>query len=384
MPALTLLSEASVLPFSIVRGEGARLFDADGNAYWDFYGGHAVALLGQGHPGWVRAIAAQAETLSFITTVAPVPVRAAAIEALCDFTRMARAFLVNSGAEANEAALKIARKATGREVVVAMEGGFHGRTMACLGVTHAGHYRSDHAPAHASARFVPLGDEAALRAAMGPDVAAVILEPIQGIAGAVPAPVGFLETCRAVCDEHGAVLILDEVQTGIARTGLAMAWHAEPDCSPDLVTVGKSLGAGFPVAALLCNEVMASTVAPGEHGTTFGGAPLAAAAVGAVLAAIREEGLVARAAALGARITHEAGRIPGVLAVRGRGALLGLVLDRPARPVAVALRDRGVLTGTAADPACLRLCPPAVLPPEGVDAFLTALRDTLAGGPAES
>ncbi len=378
MPALTTLSDASVLPFRIVRGEGSRLFDEAGTPYWDFYGGHAVALLGQGHPGWAAAIADQARTLSFVTTVAPVPIRDAAVDALCDFTRMARAFLVNSGAEANEAALKIARKATGREIVVAMEGGFHGRTMACLGVTHAGHYRSDHAPAHASARFVPFGDEAALRAAMGPDVAAVMLEPIQGIAGAVPAPVGFLEACRRVCDEHGAVLILDEVQTGIARTGLAMAWHAEPDCSPDLVTVGKSLGAGFPVAALLCNEVMASTVSPGEHGTTFGGAPLAAAAVSAVLAAIRDEGLVARVASLGARIAHEAAQVPGVVGVRGRGALLGLVLDRPAREVAAGLRDRGILTGTAADPACLRLCPPAVMPSEGVDAFLSALRDTLA------
>lgn len=378
MPALKVLSDASILPMTIVRGEGAQLFDDTGAAYWDFYGGHAVALLGQAHPGWVAAITQQAQALSFITTVAPLPVRDAAIDALCAFTKMDRAFLVNSGAEANEAALKIARKATGREVIVAMEGGFHGRTMACLAVTHAGHYRSDHAPVHATARFVPYGDEDALRAAMGADVAGVLLEPIQGIAGAVPAPPGFLSTCRRVCDEHGAVLVLDEVQTGIARTGLPMAWHAELDCSPDLVTVGKSLGAGFPVAAMLCSEAMAESVAPGDHGTTFGGAPLAAAAILAVLTAIRDEDLVTRAASIGSRLTKEATAIPGVVTVRGRGALLGLVLDRPARPVAIALRERGILTGTAADPNCLRLCPPAVLPSEGLDAFLTALRETLA------
>ena len=142
MPALKVLSDASILPMTIVRGEGAQLFDDTGAAYWDFYGGHAVALLGQAHPGWVAAITQQAQALSFITTVAPLPVRDAAIDALCAFTKMDRAFLVNSGAEANEAAFKIARKATGREVIVAMEGGFHGRTMACLAVTHAGHYRS--------------------------------------------------------------------------------------------------------------------------------------------------------------------------------------------------------------------------------------------------
>ena len=377
MPALKLLAESSLLPMTIVRGEGSRLFDADDRAYWDFYGGHAVALLGQGHPAWVEALASQAATLSFITTVAPVPVRDAAIDALCGFTRMDRAFLVNSGAEANEAALKIARKATGRGVVVAMEHGFHGRTMACLGVTHAGHYRSDHEPLHGAARFVPLGDTDALRAAMGPDVAAVMLEPIQGIAGAVPAPDGFLAACRSICDEHGAVLILDEVQTGIARTGLPMGWHAEPACAPDLVTVGKSLGSGFPVAALLCTEAMAATVSPGEHGTTFGGAPLAAAVVKAVIDTIHREGLVARAAALGERISREARALTGVLDVRGRGALIGIVLDRPAAAVARDLRGRGILTGTAADPRCLRLCPPAVMPDEGVDALLTALQEAL-------
>jgi len=367
MSALVTVSATSTLPFSLVRGAGAQLFDDQGRAYWDFYGGHAVALLGQGHPRWVAALAAQAETLSFVTTIAPTPIRDQAVAHLCRFTQMDRAFLVNSGAEANEAALKVARKATGRSVVIAMEGGFHGRTMACLGVTHAGHYRSDHAPTHGSVRFVPPGDTAALEAAIGPDVAAVMLEPIQGIAGVLPTPEGYLSACRRICDAAGAVLILDEVQTGIGRTGLALACHREPDARPDLVTVGKSLGAGFPVAALLLTEAMAATTRPGEHGSTFGGGPLACAAVHATLETIEAEGLLERARAIAADIRGRS--LAGVRAVRGAGCLLGLVFEEPAAPIKEALIGHGILTGTAADPHCLRLCPPAVMPMSGIDAL---------------
>ena len=233
MSALQTVSKAAMLPVSLVRGEGARIWDAQDNPYWDFYGGHAVALLGQGHPEWVSAIATQAGTLSFVTTVAPTPIRDQAVDALCRFTGMDRAFLVNSGAEANEAALKVARKATGRDGGGAMEAGVHGRTRACRGVTHAGHYRTDHAPTHGTVRFVPYGDLASLEAAMGPDVAAVLIEPIQGIAGVIPAPAGFLTGARKLCDAHGAKLILDEIQTGIGRTGRPLAWQAEPEAAPE-------------------------------------------------------------------------------------------------------------------------------------------------------
>jgi acetylornithine/N-succinyldiaminopimelate aminotransferase len=371
MSALVTVSAAATLPTTFVRGAGAQLFDTHDRAYWDFYGGHAVALLGQGHPRWVAALAAQAETLSFVTTIAPTPIRDSATATLCRFTGMDRAFLVNSGAEANEAALKVARKATGRSVIVAMEGGFHGRTMACLGVTHAGHYRGDHSPVHGAVRFVPPGDLSALAAAMGPDVAGVILEPIQGIAGVRPVPEGYLRGCRRLCDAHGAVLLLDEIQTGIGRTGWPMAWHREPDSRPDLVTVGKSLGAGFPVAALLLTEAMAATTRPGEHGSTFGGGPLACAAVQATLDTIEAEDLLACARAIAAQVRDRPLR--GVTAVRGAGCLLGLVLDRPAAPVKDALMDHGILTGTSADTHCLRLCPPAVMPVAGIDALARGL-----------
>lgn len=375
MPALTTLSPQSLLPVTIERGEGPRLFDTDGTAYWDFYGGHAVALLGQGHPRWVEALTHQANTLSFVSTLAPVPIRDEAIDALCRFTKADRAFLVNSGAEANEAALKVARKATGRDEIIAMTAGFHGRTMACLGVTQTGSYRGHHAPVHGSAQFVPFGDIATLRDKVSERTAAVMIEPIQGIAGVIEPPPGYLVEARRICDENGALLILDEVQTGVGRTGRAMAWHAELECRPDLVTVGKSLGAGFPVAALLLTEDMAKTTAPGEHGSTFGGAPMAAAVILAVLEIIQSENLLERGRSLG-DLAH-ATSIPGVTAVRGQGCLLGIVLDRPAKPVANELVRHGFLCGTAADPNCLRLCPPATMPKEALSALFQCLTEVL-------
>jgi acetylornithine/N-succinyldiaminopimelate aminotransferase len=375
VPALTTLSPQSLLPVTIDRGEGPKLFDIDGNPYWDFYGGHAVALLGQGHPRWVEALTRQAKMLSFVSTLARVPIRDEAIEALCNFAKADRAFLVNSGAEANEAALKVARKATGRDEVIAMTSGFHGRTMACLGVTETGSYRGHHAPVHGSAQFVPFGDISALRSAVSGRTSAVMIEPIQGIAGVIEPPPGYLAAARRICDESGALLILDEVQTGIGRTGRAMAWHAEPECRPDLVTVGKSLGAGFPVAALLLTEEMAQTTAPGEHGSTFGGAPMAAAVILAVLETIKKENLLERGRAL-SDIAH-AVCIPGVTAIRGQGCLLGIVLDRPAKPVANELVRHGFLCGTAADPNCLRLCPPATMPKEALTALFQCLNEVL-------
>ena len=378
---LQTLSPAAALPFELVRGAGAQLFTADGTAYWDFYGGHAVALLGQGHPGWVQAIGYQASTLSFVTTVAPLSIREQAAARLAAFAGLDRAFFVNSGAEANEAALKVARKATGRSTIVAMEHGFHGRTMACLGVTQSGSYRSQHAPVHGEPRFVPFGDLDALVEALDEDVAAVLVEPLQGIAGVLEPPAGYLTAVRAACDAVGALLIVDEVQTGVGRTGRPFRFQVE-DCRPDLVTCGKSLGNGFPVAALLLTEAMAATTKPGEHGSTFGGGPLACAAVLAVLDAIEQEELLPRANAIAAWVRSLAPggerAIPGVVAVRGDGCLLGLVLDRPAKPVAAQLRDQAhILTGTAHDPHCLRLCPPATLPDDALTALEAALRTAL-------
>lgn len=373
-PLLDTLGSAQ-LPVTLVRGQGSRVYDDAGRGYWDFYGGHAVTLLGQGHPRWVAAIAAQAATLSFCTTMTPTPVRDQAAHALCAFTGMDVSFFVNSGAEANEAALKIARKATGRPVVVAMERGFHGRTMGALGVTDR--YRTQHAPAHGETRFVPFGDLAALKSAMGPDVAAVMLEPVQGIAGIVEPPPGYLAAVESVCRQAGALLICDEVQSGIGRAGWPLLCMRE-GVRPDIATVGKGLGAGFPVAATLLTEAVAATVRPGEHGTTFGGGPLACAAVLATLDIVRDEGLLGRAGRLGELLKGALLAIPGVSEVRGSGVWLGLVLDRPAKDVQLALLERGFLCGTSGDPQVLRLCPPATLPEVAVGALAATLSAVLA------
>lgn len=368
---------SKALPITVHSGEGALLFDTGGRSYWDFYGGHAVTLLGQGHPAWVDALTRQARQLSFFTTLGPVPVRSRAAEVLCRFTGMDVAFFVNSGAEANEAALKLARKATGRGAVVAMKGGFHGRTMGALGVTDG--YRTQHLPAHGDTRFVPFGDLGALEGALDDDVAAVILEPVQGIAGIVEPPAGYLRAAAATTRAAGALLICDEVQCGVGRMGVPTVSGAA-GVRPDVLTLGKGLGGGFPVAATLMTREVAETAAPGEHGTTFGGGPLAAAAVVATLGIVEDEGLLQRATFLG-ELMQRVLRVEGVQSIRGAGVWLGLVLDRPARPVAAELLDRGFLVGTAADPRVLRLSPPAVLPTYAVDLLASALHDVLEGRP---
>ena len=363
------------VPLTLHSGEGALLFDSNGKEYWDFYGGHAVTLLGQGHPRLVSAITEQAKTLTFMTTLADVPVRTKAAAALCGFTGMPVAWFVNSGAEANEAALKIARKVTGRPVIVAMEHGFHGRTMGALGVTWG--YRDQHAPAHGEVRFAKFGDIESLSSMLDDRVAAVITEPVQGIAGIVEPPEGWLSEVAARTAKSGSLLICDEVQSGLGRAGHPLLSRAM-GVTPDLVTVGKGLGGGFPVAALLLGSQLASTVKPGEHGTTFGGGPMACAAALATLQTISEEGLLEKVHALGVKMRERLSAVPGVVSVRGQGVWIGLVLDRPAKPVAAALLERRFLVGAASDPAVLRLCPPAVTPPYAIDALTDALTAVLA------
>jgi acetylornithine/N-succinyldiaminopimelate aminotransferase len=367
---------AAKLPLSIVSGEGSCLWDADGNRWWDFYGGHAVSLLGQGHPRWVAAIAKQAATLSFVTTLVDVPVRDRAAAKLSAFTGMDQVFFVNSGAEANEAAVKLARKATGRPVIVAMEKGFHGRTSGAVGVTH--HYREQHMPAHGDVRFVPFGDLEALASALDESVAAVICEPVQGMAGVVVPPKGWLAEVERLAHANGSLLICDEVQCGMGRLGVALASHLD-DVLPDIATMGKGLGNGFPVAACLMSDAVARTASPGEYGTTFGGAPLAAAAVEATLDIVADEGILQKALDLGDYMTAVLSAVPGIVDVRGGGAWLGVVLDRPARNVAASLRAHGFLVGTSTDPAVLRLAPPATTPFYAVDQLASALDKVLCG-----
>ncbi|MDG1479536.1 MAG: aminotransferase class III-fold pyridoxal phosphate-dependent enzyme [Myxococcota bacterium] len=363
------------LPITLCSGEGPLLWDTSGQTYWDFYGGHAVTLLGHGHPRWIQAITAQARQLSFCTTIADVPVRTEAAAALTRFTGTDRAFLVNSGAEAVEGALKLARKATGRKVIVAMQNGFHGRTMGALGVTER--YRGQHNPAHGDTRFVAFGDLEDLAKSLDADVAAVILEPIQGIAGVRLPPAGYLAQVAALCTAAGALLICDEVQCGMGRTGAPLVSRAM-GVAADIVTLGKGIAGGFPAAAVLMTEAVAATVRPGEHGTTFGGAPMACAAIKATIEIIEAESLMAQA--------HQAGQwierwlaVPGVVEIRAAGAWAGITLDTPARPVAAALLQRGFLVGTSGDPHTLRLAPPAAIPEYVVRMLGRALSEVLTG-----
>jgi len=366
------------LPITVQSAEGALMWDTDGMTYWDFYGGHAVTLIGQAHPHWIEAITRQAKSLSFFTGLAPVPIRTEASALLCEFTGMDVAWFVNSGAEANEAALKIARKATGRPIVISMIHGFHGRSMGALGVTWK--YRDQHAPAHGEARFVPFGDLDALAEAMGPDVAGVIVEPVQGIAGIILPPEGYLQGVSDLCKTNGSLLICDEVQCGIGRMGLPLV-STGLGVQPDVVTVGKGVGGGFPVAATLISQKWVDTISPGEHGTTFGGAPLACAAVKATLEVIQREQLMSRAVAVGEAIHEQLGRIEAVQEIRGTGAWIGVVLDRPARPVVAALLAKGFMAGTASDPTVLRLSPPAVMPLTAVKLLANALAKILNEAP---
>lgn len=367
-------------PVALVRGEGTTVWDTDGRAYLDFYGGHCVALLGHCPPRVADAIAEQARTLLFYSNAMYSPVRAEAAEALAALAPpgLGRVFWCNSGTEANETALKLARTHTGRRVIVAMEGGFHGRTLGSLAVTSGAGYRAPYADVLPATRWVPFGDADALRAALAPgDVAGVIVEPIQSMAGVREAEPAYYRALRDACDATGTVLIFDEVQTGVGRTG-AFTYGDHVGVVSDLVTLAKSLGAGVPVGAVLVHETIAAGVTSGAQGTTFGGGMLAMAAVRATLAQLVADDLMARATALFDRLAGGVRALDGVVAVRGRGGLVGIDLDRPARPVVAALRERGVLAGGADAPATIRVMPPLTTTDAEVDAFVEALALVLA------
>lgn len=353
------------LPLHVVRGEGSRVQTADGRWYWDFYGGHAVALIGHSHPTWRRIVAEQAERLVFYSNVVYCPVRTAACRALVQFapTNLSRVFLSNSGAEANETALKLARHHTGKTDIVAFEGSFHGRTLGALAVTHSEKYRRYALPEYGHTRFAPWGEVPTL----DEHVAAVILEPVQSLAGMRTATREFLHGLRAECDRVGALLILDEVQTAWGRLGANFAadfWGVRAD----LVTSAKSAAGGFPVGVTLVDDRIAQAVKSGDQGTTFGAGPLASAAILATQHVIREEGLVARAREVEARVRAA---FPGE--VRGHGCLLGLCFPDAVKPRVAALRERGFIVGGSDVPTVMRLMPPLNLPFEAIDELASAL-----------
>ena len=360
----SLMDNYGTPSIALVRGRGARVWDVEGREYVDLLAGIAVNALGHAHPDVVSAISEQAATLGHTSNLAmtlPAIALAERLVSLLDPSgeREGRVFFCNSGAEANEAAFKLTRR-TGRTRVVVAERSFHGRTMGSLALTAQPAKQDPFRPLPGEVTPVPFGDIDALHAAIDGDTAAVFLEPIQGEGGVIPAPAGYLVAARQACDAHGALLVLDEVQTGIGRTGSWFA-HQSEGVAPDVVTLAKGLGGGLPIGACVAFGAAAGLLGPGSHGSTFGGNPVSCAAALAVLDVIERDGLLDRARVAGERLTGIVVQSDHVSHVRGRGLLLGAVLTEPrAADLESSARDHGLLVNAVA-PDVIRLAPPLVL-----------------------
>ncbi|GCA96384.1 acetylornithine aminotransferase [Mycolicibacterium sp. NCC-Tsukiji] len=370
-------------PVALVSGDGAVVTDADGKSYVDFLAGIAVNVLGHRHPAVIEAVTTQLNTLGHTSNLYATEPGIALAEALvAQLDAPARVFFCNSGAEANEAAFKISRL-TGRTKIVAAQGAFHGRTMGSLALTGQPGKQEPFLPLPGDVTHVPYGDVEALEAAVTDETAAVFLEPIMGEGGVVTPPAGYLVKARELTAKHGALLVLDEVQTGIGRTGAFYA-HQHDGITPDVITLAKGLGGGLPVGACIAIGDAAELLQPGMHGSTFGGNPVCTAAGLAVVKTLADDDLVHRADAAGKTLAHGIEELnhPLVDHVRGRGLLLGVVLTAPqAKAVENAARDAGFLVNAAAADV-VRLAPPLVITDAQIDAFLTALPtvlDTAAG-----
>jgi acetylornithine/N-succinyldiaminopimelate aminotransferase len=374
-----LLPVYASMPVRPVRGRGSWLLDEEGHEWLDAYGGHAVASTGHSHPDVVRAIAGQAEQLLFYSTAVPLPQREALARKLAELCPdpLGRVFLCNSGAEANENALHLARRHTGRQTIVSVQGGWHGRTVATLACTDGQRYEEAARRAGMPlSRKVPFDDVAALDRAIDDAVAAVLVEPVQGFAGARDCSPDFLRAARRLCDERGAVLLFDEVQCGVGRCGAFSAAEAV-GVTPDALTFAKGLAGGLPIGAVVASSGLTDSLVLGDLGSTFGGGPVPCAAALANIGVIERDGLIANAVVVGDQLARGA-RALGVRQVTGRGLLLGLHLDRPAPEVQRALFAHRILTGTATDPRVLRLLPPLSFSPREADLLLAGLREVLA------
>ncbi|HXG60565.1 MAG TPA: aminotransferase class III-fold pyridoxal phosphate-dependent enzyme [Planctomycetota bacterium] len=370
---MTLLRTYKTLPLEIARGEDVWIWDTAGKRYLDLYAGHAVCSTGHCHPYVVRAVQEQAARLLFYSNVAALPLREEAARLLLRHAPgFAAVLFANSGAEANENALKMARRHTGRPDVVAFEGGFHGRTAGAVSVTGIEKYRRQAEPLVSGVSFVPFGTVPKLTER----TAAVILEPIQSMAGVRTAPPEFFRGLREACTKNGTLLIYDEVQTGIGRTG-TMFFAGRHGVTPDLVTLAKGIASGIPLSAVLVSPAVAERVGYGEYGATFGAGPIAMAAMKATLEVV--EGLLPNVVEVGRYLAKRLEHTPGVREVRGLGFLLGVKTDRDAAALQGRLLERGFIVGTADEPGVLRLLPPLTLTHVQVDSFIKALADELQG-----
>jgi len=372
------------MPVAAERGDGVWIYTSDGDKYLDLYGGHAVAGTGHCHPHVVKALREQSEKLLFYSNLVYSETRARAAEKLVGVApeKLTKAFFCNSGTEANENAMRMARMFTGRENIVTFTGGFHGRTADAISATFLGKYREigkPNVPGHIAAEF---GNIESVRATADESVAAVMLEPIQSMAGVRTAEPKFFRELRTLCDERGIILIYDEVQTGVGRTGdwFFAGSPAGDGVVPDIVTLAKALGSGVPVGACLVSDAVASKIKENDLGTTFGGGMLAMACVTATLEAIENDEMLANVKSVELHLRERLKEVEQVVAVHGRGFLLGLEFADKAAPIHKALLDRKIITGTSSDARVLRLLPPLCLKAEEVDLFVDALQSTVSEG----
>jgi acetylornithine/N-succinyldiaminopimelate aminotransferase len=361
-------------------GKGARIVDAEGKEYWDLLGGIAVNALGHQHPRLVKALRDESRNLFHVSNLYFHPAQGILGERLVRASGMLRAFFCNSGTEANEAALKFARLANpGRSGLVALEESFHGRTFGALSLTGHAAYRTPFEPLVPGVTFVPPNDIAALEGAVNDQTSAIVLEPVMGEGGIIALTDEFLAAARQIADRHGALLIFDEIQCGLGRTGTLFAFQRS-GIAPDILTLAKPLGGGLPLGAVLTGPAMEGLVKPGHHGTTFGGNPIACRLGIAVLDEIEHARLLERVTQcgdwFGAELRKLQSRMPMVVDVRGLGFMWGIELDRPAKPVANELLANGFVVGTARDNV-IRLLPPYVTPKKAFIEFIAALEQVL-------
>jgi acetylornithine/N-succinyldiaminopimelate aminotransferase len=361
-------------PFHPRDGKGARLSDADGRIYWDLLGGIAVNVLGHKHPRLQKTLREASSTLMHVSNLYYHPAQGILGEKLVRASGMSRAFFCNSGTEANEAALKFARLATKKTNLIALQESFHGRTLGALSLTGHDAYREPFAPLVPGVTFVAPNDVAALEAAVDANTAAIFLEPVMGEGGIIPLTDEFLITARRVADKTGALLVFDEIQCGLGRTGHLFAFQ-KSGVTPDIITLAKPLGGGLPLGAVLTGAALEGVVKPGHHGTTFGGNPIACRLGTVVLE--ETERLLPQINALGAWFESEVKKLP-VVDVRGAGLMWGIELDRPAAPVARELLAAGFVVGTAREKV-LRLLPPYIVPKKALSEFLDTLSHILSG-----
>jgi acetylornithine/N-succinyldiaminopimelate aminotransferase len=380
------------LPVVFVRGEGTRIIDSEGRAYLDFLSGIGVSVLGHGHPALAGVVAEQAATLLHTSNLYFHPLQGQVAERLATLSGLQRSFFCNSGTEAMEACLKFARRywftkgVPGRTQYVAFEHGFSGRSMGALSVTANPHYREPFEPLIPGVTFVSPDEVAALERAVTSSTAAIVVEPLQGEGGVRPIPPQMAEAIERACARTGALLIADEVQCGLGRTGVPFYFQTL-GLTPDLVTVGKALGGGVPIGAALVAEAVAAQVLPGDHGTTYGGNLLATRAALTVLEELMDRGLQAHVAAVGdyfgARLCELAATYPVIAEVRGAGLMRGLQLTRDAAPVVEGAMARGLLVNRTAE-RVVRMLPPYIVTTADIDEAVATLAAVLAGLPAES